>query len=126
MPPQLPIFWLSCSSRPLHGIFWCLGVHVVIAAGGGIARCGQAGHAADVSGDLPDLIVGDFAAIGGHAIGPAFDDGGENLLGLAAVNPFLIHERRAHAAAAVCVAADAVHRLVHSLAFGHRWGIFLI
>src|SRR5207247_9051050 len=39
---------------------------------------------------------------------PALHDGGEDLIGPAAVDPLLVHQRRPHAAAALCVAAHAV------------------
>src|SRR5207237_1077954 len=99
------------------------GIHLIRSAGGGVARFGNSTEAADVGHDLPDLIVGDLAAEGGHAVGPAIDDAVENNLRIAAMDPEFIHQGRPDSAAAVGVTSDTVECAVEALSFGDGVGI---
>ena len=124
----------SCSRRPRAGRqdcrtrpgAHCSAVSDVCAGSRGVSVCGVvllissarlrhrvlarlARQRADVGGELPDLVLGQLAAPRRHAVGAAFGDARRDLVDAAAVAPFVVHQRRAHAAAAVAVAADAVH-----------------
>src|SRR5690242_13105679 len=98
--------------------------HMIIARGAYVFAqlTAERSHVGD---DLPDLLVGNFAAKGRHSVGTAFDYSCMNLLGGAAVNPFVIHQRRAHAAAAVGMTADTVVPGEEPLAFGNCPGVFI-
>src|SRR5215218_7374429 len=72
----------------------------IVAAGRRILRDITA-HRAHVSGDLPNLSVGDFVAERRHAVWPPIADGGDDVIDLAAVDPFVVHQSRTGAATAV-------------------------
>src|SRR6185437_15204212 len=76
-------------------------------------------HGPDIRDDLPDLIFGDLATPGRHAIGAAFDNCVEDVGGLASIDPFGFYERRTDSATAVRVAAGAVVPAKKTLAFGY-------
>ena len=84
------------------------------------SRSGRARQAANVGGDLPDLIVRNFSTERRHPIRPPLHDRSKNLLRIAAVNPLVIHQRRPDPSAAVEMTADAIHRRVELLAFADR------
>src|SRR5215207_10628721 len=78
-------------------------LHVVVAAGA--RRLGrEARERTNVRRDLPQLLVGDASAERRHPVRPTVDDRGDDVLGIAPVDPFVIHERRTHTTAAVRVA----------------------
>ena len=93
---------------------------MIIASGRGIAGIGDAAEAAHIGDQLPDLIVGDFSAVGRHSVGPAIDDAPEDDFGLAAVNPEIVHQGRADAPTAVSMAADAIEGREKLLALTNR------
>ena len=85
-----------------------------------------AGQRADIGGELPDLVVGQLPAPRRHAVGAAFGDRRGDLVDAPAVAPLVVHQRRAHAAAAMGMAADAIHLRVEQLALGDRRGIVVV
>src|SRR5215204_4117609 len=93
--------------RVLHAVFRLANRHVVVAAGRRVLWHLSA-EGVDVGDQLPDLLAGDAAAERRHSVGASFDNGGVDLLGLGAVDPLVVGERRADAAAAVRMAAAAV------------------
>ena len=93
--------------------------HFIGARGCNIGRK-LATHRADVSDEFPDLVVGNLALEGRHAVGAALNDIAVDLLGAAAVDPLIIHEGGADASTAVGVAADAVERRVQALTFADK------
>ena len=76
-----------------------------------------------VSRKLPDLLVRQKASEGRHPVRTPLANCGGDVLDRIAVNPDVIHERRAHAAASVEVAADAVHGAEQLLAGSDLLGI---
>src|SRR4051812_18615907 len=68
----------------------------------------QCADAPNISNELPNLGVYDLAAERWHPIRTPFDDRRKNLLRGASVNPFVVHQRGTHSAAAMGVAAHAV------------------
>src|SRR5436190_8138268 len=84
-----------------------------------------AAHRSHIGDELPDLVVGNASAERRHAVRPAFDDRSVDRLRLVAVAPLLVHQRRAHAAAAVGMAAAAVVPTKEPLALVHRERVFL-
>src|SRR5437868_2085206 len=100
-------------------------VHVVIPPGRSVdARLSR--HAAYICGELPYLIGSDLAAKRRHSVGPALNNCRVNLLGTTAVDPLVIHQRDAHAAATMGVAADAVECLIKPFPFRNGIGVVLI
>ena len=61
-------------------------------------------------------VMRQLAAEGRHPVGSAVDDRGVDAARIAAVDPAIVHQRRPHPAAALKVAAVAVHGLVEALA----------
>ena len=88
---------------------------MIVAIRGDILRQ-QPAKRSHVGSELPDLIVGDLSAEGRHAIRPPLENAVINLIGLVAVAPFVVAQRRADAAPAVRMAADAVVRAEQLLA----------
>src|SRR4051812_8901259 len=86
----------------------------------------EAAHRSDIRRDLPDLRVRDLPAPRRHAVGAPFENRPVNLIGLVAVRPFVVNQRRAHAAAAVGVAAAAVVGAEQTLPFVERVGVLLV
>lgn len=76
-----------------------------------------------VSCELPDLFVGQKAAEGGHAVRAPFANAGPDVLDRVAVDPDVVHQRRAHTAAAIKVTADTVHCAEKLLAGSDLFGI---
>src|SRR4029079_14210863 len=74
-------------------------------------------------GELPDLLVRQKAAEGRHAVRASFANAGPNVLDRVAVDPDVVHQRRAHTAAAIEVATDTVHGAEKLLAGSDLFGI---
>src|SRR5438067_1453265 len=85
-----------------------------------------AGQRADISGELPDLVFGELAPPRRHAVRPTFGDARRDLIDAPAVALFVVHQRRTHAAAAMAVAADAIHLHVERLALRDRGRIVVV
>src|SRR4051812_48013732 len=68
----------------------------------------QCADAPNISNELPNLGVYDLAAERWHPIRTPFDNRRKNLLRGASVNPFVVHQRGTHSAAAMGVAAHAI------------------
>src|SRR5439155_26049241 len=99
--------------------------HFLSAARDGVLA-GLARQCADVSGELPNLIVGELAAPRRHAVRPALGDARGDLVDAAAVPPFVVHQRRTHAPAAVAVAPGTVHLREQRLALADRRCIVVV
>src|SRR4051794_28684118 len=84
-----------------------LGFDLVVASRSSI-EWRKSTHRTHVGDELPHLIVGDATTKGRHAVGPALDDGGEDVLGCAAVDPDVVHQGGTLSAAAIGVAAVAI------------------
>src|SRR6185503_3400629 len=90
--------------------------HVIAAAWQDVDRL-VAAHRLDVRDQFPHLLIGDLVAPRRHAVRTAFDDRFEDVAGRAAVDPLVVHQWRAHATAAMGVAASAVELVEETLAF---------
>lgn len=71
-----------------------------------------------VGHQLPDLISRDLTAKGRHAIGATLDDAGENVLGGAAVDPFMVQQWRSDATPAMEMAPYTVEPCIEAFPFG--------
>jgi hypothetical protein len=69
------------------------------------------------------LFIGDFLAPRRHAVRPAVDQRLVDLLEAAPVDPDIVHQIRAHSAAAARMAAGTVVLGEQSLAGIHRLGV---
>jgi hypothetical protein len=86
----------------------------------------QAAQAAHIGNQFPNLVFIKPTPKRRHSFWASLDDRSENLLWLAAVNPFVIHQGHAHAAATVSVAANAVETAVELLSLAEGIGSFLV
>src|SRR5205085_4525512 len=96
-----------------------------VGAAGGDILAKLAAHRAHIRGELPDLVFAQVTTKGRHAIGSTLHDGREDLRRLAAVTPLVVGERRAHAAAALRMAAVAVVPAVEALALCDAEGVLV-
>src|SRR4051794_5955599 len=69
----------------------------------------------DVSGELPDLIVGQLAAPRRHAVRTTGGDRRGDLVDAAAVAPLVVHQGRTDGAATVRMAANTIHLGIEEL-----------
>src|SRR5688572_5617787 len=81
---------------------------------------------AHVCGELPHLLRRDLAAECGHAVRPALHDREIDLVDLAAVDPAVVHQRRAGAAAAMPMTTGAVERGKETLSLREVIGAVLV
>ena len=100
-------------------------MHIVISARRRVLRRLPT-KAADVRSELPYLVIRKFAAEGWHPVRPSLDNGRKDLIGLAAVDPFVVHQWRPNASSAVEMATHAIHLLVEAFALGKGVGIVLV
>src|ERR671932_52205 len=100
-PPRHAASDSRTSTAPalLRALLAAARVHVVVARGRHVLRQLPA-HRADVADQLPDLRVRHLLPERGHAVRPPLDDGLEDVRRVAAVDPLLVLQRRADAAAA--------------------------
>src|SRR5690242_19955690 len=90
--------------------------HVIVAAAACPLRV-EGAERAHVAHQLPDLLVAELVLPCRHPVRPPIRDRREDLLRLTAVDPFFVHQWRTDAAAALKVAAGAVHLVVQRFAF---------
>src|SRR5437764_3550336 len=81
---------------------------------------------ADVRSEFPDLVLCKLAAPGRHAVWTTLGDARSDLVDPAAVAPLIVHQRGPDRAAAMGVAADAVHLAEQELAFGDCRSVVVI
>src|SRR6476661_6811102 len=89
--------------------------------GGGGSRL-KAIHGTNIGDNLPDLILRNAAAPGGHPVGSALYDCVEKICGFAAVNPVLLNQRRPDASAPVRMATGTIKPIEKPLSFGNIIG----
>src|SRR4029078_897191 len=89
------LFWLELS-QPLLGL---TAEHVIVASTRCILRS-LAAERAHICHDAAHFIVWNAAAPCRHSVWPPFHDRCEDTRWIAAVDPFVIHQRRTHATAA--------------------------
>jgi hypothetical protein len=117
----------AISSGPARGVAPALGKraeHASVRLGATFLRQ-QPAHRAHVRHDLPRLCFRDASAERRHAVGPSIHDGGEDRIGLASVDPLVVHEGRPHVPAALRVTPRAVVPAIPGAALRHFVGVAL-
>src|SRR6476660_446083 len=91
-------------------------------------RCARhlAAHRSDVSGNLPNLIVGDLAAERRHAVRPSLPNRRNDILDRVPVNPFVVREGGTDPAATMRMTAVTIHLGEERLALRQLVGVLLV
>src|SRR4051794_14366694 len=100
-------------------------MHVIVATRRSI-RGHITAHRANISRDLPNLVLGDLVAERRHAIRPPVAYGGDDVVDFTAIDPLVIHERGADPAAAIRMTAVTVEPGEKLFALAELIGILLV
>src|SRR4051794_26371548 len=119
--------WLATRARRgrRKPTFTLVRTHLIVPRGGDVTSHEPA-ECAHIGRDLPDLILRNFSAERRHAVRPAFADAGGDVFDRAAVDPHVVHQRRARTPTPVSMTTAAVVPSVQLLALAYVKRVFLV